>query len=163
LERACVRGRLQEKAGERLAACDPSLAPDQLFHALLGLHPGPAAFAPSGRGGDREFQAELLRLRDGKTKHLPPLGREIGDALINQAWRIAATAGQCRIEILHASDADLVEPCQVFSDALLAHVTVDPMPPDTRLCGRWWILEARREGVSSLSARNRGYQHCSAC
>ena len=54
----------RELAGERLAALDDGLAPDQLLHRVLRRDPRPAGLAPAGRSGGRQLQPvafELLR------------------------------------------------------------------------------------------------------
>ncbi len=142
--------RLRQRAGERPATFDARLAPDELLHRLLRLHPRAARLAPARGAGDGRLQPQPVCELDRVTEGVLPLRGHVGDALLDHG--VAEERG---VEVLEAAEPDPLHPLEVAPDAFLRDVAVHPVPPHAGSCGRWRRHESLVERVGRRGFRER--------
>ena len=146
LEGGCCEG-----SGEGLAAFDAGLAPHVFLHGLFCGHPWAASFAPAGRACDGFLQPELVSDRSGVFECVFPIGRHVGEALLDY---LGSEEGG--IEVLETAQAGAVHPLQIELDALLGDVAVHPVPPYAGAGTLGRRFEAALQGIGCVLCRGQG-------
>ena len=155
LERPGDGGRARKHSVEGLAARDGRLAPDIFLHTLGGRDPGAAGFAPAGRAGDGDLEAELVGKRGGVLEGILPLRRHVDEALVDDLRRIEGG-----VEDLDAAEADAMHPFEVEAYTLLGDVAVHPVPPDARAGTRRGRLKAAAQRIRGGLGGGDGGREC---
>ena len=140
--------RLWQRHHQLLSALHVHLAPRQLLHGILGLHPRATRVAPSRGTGHSSLQSQRVGQRDGILKGILPLRRHVDQSLIHHLSR-----RQSRIERVEPSDACPMHPHQVLVDTILGDVTIHPVPPHTRTRLLWRVLEIIQQLLVELRLR----------
>lgn len=110
---------------EHLAALYGDGAPFQFLHRIFRFHPESTGGTPPRGTGNAHFEPQGVGQLERIAEGVFPFLRHIGQSDLCRPGHVDASG----IKLMQASDVLALHPQEVFSDALLAHIAVHPVPP----------------------------------